>query len=94
MYLLSEVREVTSCSTSEPARSLVMRTTAPPPAPPHRRVQILSALIGSLHGKDGMGSKRVWRRSILPCNPTAIAGGCRMSLGLIPMQMLGFICCY
>ena len=33
MYLLSEVREVTSCSTWEPARSLVMRTAARPATP-------------------------------------------------------------
>ena len=41
MYLLSEVREVTSCPTSKSARYAVRRSG----------VQILSALIGSLHGR-------------------------------------------
>ena len=75
MYLLSEVREVTSCSFDFGAGSLPRYADRRRPRR-HRRVQILSALIGSLHGKDGMGSKRVWLQSILPCNPTAIAGGC------------------
>ena len=73
MYLLSEVREVTSCSTSEPARSLVMRTAAPPQSANFVGFNWVLAREGREHG---MGSKRVWRQSILPCNPTAIAGGC------------------
>ena len=95
MYLLSEVREVTSCSTSEPARSLVMRTAAAR-RPRHRRVQILSALIGSLHGKDGnMG----WDLNEFGAGVSFPATQRRLQavvecLCLIPMQMLGFICCY
>ena len=76
MYLLSEVREVTSCSTSEPARSLVMRTAAPPPAPPPQSANFVGFnWVLAREGRDGMGSKRVWRQSILPCNPPAIARG-------------------
>ena len=93
MYLLSEVREVTSCSTSEPARSLVMRTAARRPR--HRRVQILSALIGSLHGKDGTGwdLNEFGARVSFPATQRRLQAVVEC-LGLIPMQMLGFICCY
>lgn len=77
MYLLSEVREVTSCSTSEPARSLVMRTAAARPATPQSANFVGFNWVLAREGREhGMGSKRVWRQSILPCNPTAIAGGC------------------
>ena len=77
MYLLSEVREVTSRSTSEPARSLVMRTAAARAAAPQSANFVGFNWVLAREGRQhGMGSKRVWRRSILPCNPTAIAGGC------------------
>ena len=77
MYLLSEVREVTSCSTSKPARSFVMRTTAArAPAPQSANFVGFNWVLAREGREHGMGSKRVWRQSILPCNPPAIAGGC------------------
>ena len=79
MYLLSEVREVTSCSTSKSARYAV-----------RRRVQILSALIGSLHGKDGTG----WDLNEFGARVSLLAAGELVEClsNLILMHMLGSIC--
>ena len=94
MYLLSEVREVTSCSFDFGAGSLPRYADRRPPC--HRRVQILSALIGSLHGKDGnMGwdLNEFGARVSFPATQRRLQAVVEC-LGLIPMQMLGFICCY
>ena len=76
MYLLSEVREVTSCSTSKSARYAV-----------RRRVQILSALIGSLHGKG-------WDLNEFGARVSLLAAGELVEClsNLILMHMLGSIC--